>query len=207
MGQQSIEPFRLVAVSRWLTRIARDTSIDLDALDDHIRTTANQPTYNQAWTSDSDDDDICPRQDGLQTVDNVKPYGIHTPVHSQNPGLSTTNTTQPYIFASSNGHWNNTPIDKPQASRDCWPAAGECHSCGFGPQQRLGIICIGHTKVCDYCRTPGHMTKACKKGPGLDVIKPSTLANTPVQDPKIGISQQSPHIRQTHLSTKASAWI
>ena len=184
------EPFRLVAVGLWLTRIGRDMSIYLDTLDDRLRTTANQPTYNQAWTSDSDDEDICPQQDGRQTVDNVKPYKIHTPVHSQNPGLSTTNSTQSYVFAPSNGYGDNTPIDKPQVSRDCWPAAGECHLCGFGPQQRMGIICIGHTKVCDYCRTRGHITKACKKGPGSDIVKPSTLANAPVQDPKKRVPQQ-----------------
>ena len=124
-------------------------------------------------------------------VENVKPYKIHTPVHSQNPGLSTTNSTQSYVFAPSNGYGDNTPIDKPQVSRDCWPAAGECHSCGFGPQQRVGTICIGHTKVCDYCRTPGHITKACKRGPGSDVVKPSTLADTPVQDPKKRVPQQT----------------
>ena len=37
----------------------------------------------------------------------------------------------------------------------------------------------------------GHMIKACKKGPGLDVVNPSKLANTPVPDPKKGISQQT----------------
>ena len=35
------------------------------------------------------------------------------------------------------------------------------------------------------------MIKACKKGPGLDVVNPSTLADTPIPDPKKGILQQT----------------
>ena len=62
------EPFHLVTVGRWLSRIDRETSSELDALDDHVRTKATQTIYDQAWTMDSDEDDICPRQNGPQTV-------------------------------------------------------------------------------------------------------------------------------------------
>ena len=37
----------------------------------------------------------------------------------------------------------------------------------------------------------GHMLKSCKKGPGLDIVNPSTLTDTPVSDPKKGILQQT----------------
>ena len=35
------------------------------------------------------------------------------------------------------------------------------------------------------------MLKSCKKGPGLDIVNPSTLTDTPVSDPKKGILQQT----------------
>ena len=54
------EPFRLVTVGRWLSRIDRETSDELDALDDHVGAKATKTIYDQAWTTDSDNDDIRP---------------------------------------------------------------------------------------------------------------------------------------------------
>ena len=180
-----VEPLRLVTVGRWLSPIDRDTSIKLDALDDHIRVKTTQTTYHQAWTTDS------PRQDGLQTVYNIKPYGSYTLINSQNQKPDTAPNNQTYALAPSSKHQDDTPINEPRAFHGCWPAAGECHLCGFSPQHCVGIVCIGRTKVCDSCSMTGHMIKAFKKGPELDVINPSTLADTPVPDPKKGILQQT----------------
>ena len=77
------EPFRLVTVGRWLSRIDRETSDELDALDNHVQAKATKTIYNQAWTTDSDDDDIRPRRNGPQTVSEDKPYRHCMTIHPQ----------------------------------------------------------------------------------------------------------------------------
>ena len=181
----------------------------MDTLDDHIRVKTTQTTYHQAWTTDSDDDDIRPRQDGLQTVDNIKPYGSYTLINSQNQKPDAAPNNRNYALAPSSNHQDDTPINEPRAFNGCWPAAGECHLCGFSPQQRVGIICIGRTKVCDSCGMTGHMIKACKRGSGLGVVNPTTFADTPAPDPKERephSNQNLPPIQQTHQVTKTNAW-
>ena len=179
-----------MTVGRWLSQIDRETSIELDALDDHVRAKATQTIYDQARTTDSDDDDIRSRQDSPQTVGNVKPYGSCMLIHPQSPQVDTAPNNRTYALASHNKCHDDISINKPQAFHGCWPTAGEWHSCGFGPQQRVGIICIGRTKVCNSCGMTGHMVKACKKGPGMNVVNPSTTADTPTSDPEQGILQQ-----------------
>ena len=191
------EFFRLVTVGRWLSRIDWETSIELDSLDNHVRAKTTQTTYNKALTSDSDDDDIHPRQDGPQTVSNIEPYGSYTLTHPQNPKPDTAPNNRTYALASRSKCQDDISISEPQAFHGCWPTAGKCHSYGFGPQQRVGIICIGHTKVCDSCGMTGHMVKVCKKGPGMDVVNPSTLADTPTSDPEKGILQ---HTTPTYMA-------
>ena len=77
------EPFRLVTVGRWLSRIDREMSDELDALDDHVQAKATKTIYNQAWITDSDDDDIRPRRNGPQTVSEDKPYRHCMTIHPQ----------------------------------------------------------------------------------------------------------------------------
>jgi hypothetical protein len=75
------EPFRLVTVGRWLSRINREMSDELVALDNHVRAKATKTIYNQAWTTDSNDDDIRPRRNGPQTVSEDKPYRDCMTIH------------------------------------------------------------------------------------------------------------------------------
>ena len=144
---------------------------------------------------DSDDNDIRPRQNGLQTINDTKPY--HRPIYSRNLKPDTASNNHIHAPTPSSKRQDDTPTKEPQAFHSCWPAAGECHSCGFSPQQRVGIICIGRTKTCDSCGMTGHMVKVCKKGPGMDVVNPSTLADTPTSDPEKGILQ---HTTPTYMA-------
>lgn len=177
-----------MTVSRWLSRIDRDTSIELDALDDHVQAEAKQPTYTQARTWDSDDDDIHPQQNGLQATNNFKPH--HMPKYLQNLNTDIAPNNYTHAPTPNSSRQDNTPTNKPQAFHNCWPAAGECHLCGFGPKQLVGVVCIGRTKVCDSCGMTGHMIKACKKGSGLDVVNQTTLVDTPAPDSKEETPQQ-----------------
>ena len=44
--------------------------------------------------------------------------------------------------------------------------------------------------TCDSCGMTGHMVKACKKGPGMNVVNPRTTVDTPTSDAEQGILQQ-----------------
>ena len=101
-----------MTVGQWLSQIDRETSIELDALDDHVRAKATQTIYDQARTTDSDDDDIRSRQDSPQTVGNVKPYGSCMLIHPQSPQVDTAPNNRTYALASHNKCHDDISINK-----------------------------------------------------------------------------------------------
>ena len=77
------EPFCLVTVGRWLSRMDREISNELNALDDHVWARATRTKCDQAWTTGGKDDDICPLRNGPHTVSEQKPYKGGTTTHRQ----------------------------------------------------------------------------------------------------------------------------
>ena len=77
------EPFRLVMVGRWLSRIDRETIDKLDALEDHVRARIVNIGCGHAWTT-VDEKNICPQRHGPHTVDEQIPYRGGTTTHQPN---------------------------------------------------------------------------------------------------------------------------
>ena len=78
------EPFRLVTVGRWLSRINRETIDELNALDDHVWTRITNIECSLAWTMGDENENICPQRNGPHMVDEQMPYRCSKTMHQRN---------------------------------------------------------------------------------------------------------------------------
>ena len=153
------EPIRLVTIGRWMSRIDKETTEELNALDAYIQM---RDEYDQTWSID----------------DVYKCTHQHSPkvaAERQNPDVynATAIDDRCKIPPVHNGHRNDTR----RTTKICWPPTGECQSCGFHPWQRAGEMCVALAKTCTSCGTAGHMEKACKGKPKSATIKPTPRAD------------------------------
>ena len=159
------EPIRLVMVGRWMSRIDKETTTELDALDAQLqRRTLEAAGGRGAITGsklpDPNHNSCMVEEQVMFTVHRQVPRGgtdpkcqFKTPISSDDFGNDVTNTY------------------KSLTTNSCWPPVGQCHSCGFDAHRRTGIVCIAYTKRCNICGTLGHIEKACKRRPNANAAR------------------------------------
>ena len=141
-----------------MSRIDRETTNELNALDAHIQT---RNEYEQIWTTNDEYEDT--RQHG--------------------PNMANTQHNHDAHNGTASGNHRDTPLSHDKHRDDttngirrtnsCWPPTGGCQSCGFHPQQRAGDMCIALVRICSSCGVMGHMERMCEKKPELNTIEPA----------------------------------
>ena len=141
-----------------MSRIDRETTKELNALNAHIRA---RDDYEQIETTDDEYEDTHQYRGNRHAPNTEKTtlaYRGATPSKYRN--------TSP-----SHDNYRNDATKCTPRTDNCWPPTGECHSCGFHPEQRAGDMCIALVKRCSSCGIAGHMERACDKVPELNATK------------------------------------
>ena len=152
------EPIQLVTIGKWMSRIDRETTDELNALNAHIRARDEYETTDDEYEEIYRQRDDTPPQRHRTKYANTAPNKT-LPLHDKYRSNATGNTPRP---------------------GDCWPPTGECQSCGFQPQQRAGNRCIVLARVCNSCGMTGHMEKTCRKTPELEPVQTAEHTDTNV---------------------------
>jgi hypothetical protein len=170
-----------------MSRIDRDTTKELNALNAHIRA---RDDYEQIETTDDVYEDTHQYR-GNRCVPNMEKTTLtyRSGATPQSHHIAHTGTTP--------SKYRNTPPLHDKHRNDatkcttrtdnCWPPIGECQSCGFHPQQRAGDMCIALVKMCSSCIITGHMERACDKVPELNATKPDTHID--IDNPTNGVTE------------------
>ena len=154
------EPVQLVTIGKWMSRIDRETTDELNTLNAHIQ------ARDEHEYTDDDYEEIYLHRDDTPPQRRRIEYA--------NTALDDHNT--PHIH----DRYHSSVTRGTPRSGDCWPTTGECQSCGFQPQQRAGNKCIVLARVCSSCGMTGHMEEACKKTPELKPIQTAEHTDTGV---------------------------
>ena len=110
------EPIQLVTIGRWMSRIDRETTKELNALNAHIRA---RDDYEQIETTDDEYEDTHQYRGNRHAPNTEKTtlaYRGATPSKYRN--------TSP-----SHDNYRNDATKCTPRTDNCWPPTGECHSC------------------------------------------------------------------------------
>ena len=105
------EPVRLVTIGRWMSRIDRETTNELNALDAHIQT---RNEYEEIWTTRDDYEDT--HQHGPNMANTHHNHDEHNDTASGNHC-----DTPP-----SHDKYREDPTNDSQRTNNCWPPTGGC---------------------------------------------------------------------------------
>ena len=180
------EPVQLVTIGKWMSRIDRETTSELNALNAHIR------ARDEYETTDDEYEDIYR-------------YGNDTTLPRYYTEYADTAPDNYNTFPLDDKYRSDATKDTSRTG-DCWPPTGECQSCGFQPQQRAGNRCIVLARVCNSCGMTGHMEKTCRETLELEPIQAtehtdtttSTSENNEAKPPDDQPTQANP--RETNVS-------
>ena len=175
------EPKRLVTVGRWMSRIHKETTTELDALDTHLQRRTSTAVDGRGGITGNDIPN--PNDSSCLVEDQEMCSGDATAHQPVSRGDTRCNLTTP---TTGNNYGNDDANTRSSKTNNCWPPIGTCHSCGFGAHQRIGTICIAHTKRCNICGTSGHMEAACKRRPDAITIRSDRYTKTSPPDLQIG---------------------
>ena len=182
------EPFRLETIGRWMSRIDKETTNKLDALDAHIQARTMNITYKRKWITG--DENLNP-VNSSHMAEEQRPYRGGMAIHRRNSRGDTDPNNYRSMLIQNDNHRNDATYGL-QTTSSCWPPVGRCHLCGFHPQRRIGTICIAYTKRCNSCGPTGHIERACKRQLGADAIELETYIETDIPKQRTGKRNQHP---------------
>ena len=141
-----------------MSRIDRETTNELNALNAHIR------VRDEYETTDDEYEDI------RQYRDDATPQRYYI----EHTDTAPKDRNEPLLHDK----YRDDATENIPRTDDCWPPIGECQSCGFQPQQRAGNRCIALARICSFCGIIGHMERTCKKTPELNPTQTAIHTNT-----------------------------
>ena len=188
------EPIQLVTIGRWMSRVDRETTKELNALHAYIRA---RDDYEQIETDDEYED--ARQYQSNRHAPNAKKTTLTHGTHSHHTGDTSSRyrDTPP----SHDKYRHNVTRCTPRAN-DCWPPVGKCQSCGFYPEQRTGDMCIALAKRRSHCSIADHTERACDNIPepytfksdicidGDNTINKTTTTNAP-KDKEVHLPQDT----------------